>query len=120
MLSVAKRDLSIAATYELPFGQGKPFLRHANGLTNAIVGGWQISPVLVCWQGSPLRVTVAGNPLGNRTFNRPDVVAGPPLQYSYNNVYKGLPVLNTAAFSDPGQWAIGTEPRYMAGMRGPW
>ncbi len=113
-------DISIAATYELPFGKGKPFLSHVNAFTNAFVGGWQVSPVLEYWQGSPLHVTVPGNPLGNNTPNRPNVVAGQPLEYSYNNVYKGLPVLNAAAFSDPGQWAIGNEPRYVAGMRGPW
>ncbi len=41
-------DISIAATYELPFGRGKPFLGHANALVNAFVGGWQISPLIVC------------------------------------------------------------------------
>ena len=65
-------------------------------------------------------MTVAGSPLGNAAPNRPNVVPGQTLQYSYNNVYKGLPVLNAAAFSDPGQWAIGNEPRYMAGMRSPF
>ncbi len=113
-------DISIAATYELPFGRGKPFLGHANALVNAFVGGWQISPLIVCWQGSPLQITAAGDPLGNGAANRPNVVAGQTIQYSYSNVYKGLPVLNAAAFSDPGQWAIGNEPRTMSGTRSPW
>jgi hypothetical protein len=65
-------------------------------------------------------VTVAGNPLGNGTANRPNVISGQTLQYSYNNVYKGASVLNAAAFNDPGQWAIGNEPRYVAGMRNPF
>jgi hypothetical protein len=113
-------DLSLAATYELPFGRGKPFLGHANVLVNAFVGGWQISPLIVCWQGSPLQITVAGDPLGNGVANRPNIVTGQTIQYSYSNVYKGLPVLNAAAFSDPGQWAIGNEPRTMSGTRSPW
>ena len=45
---------------------------------------------------------------------------GQPLQFSYNNVYKGLPVINAAAFSDPGPWAIGNEPRYLSGLRSPF
>ena len=112
--------ITIAATYELPFGKGKQFLHDANAVTNAFVGGWQISPLLTYASGTPLQVTVAGNPLGNGTANRPNVVPGQTLQYSYNNVYKGLPVLNAAAFIDPGPWAIGNEPRYMAGMRLPF
>jgi Carboxypeptidase regulatory-like domain len=112
--------ITIAATYELPFGKGKQFLHNANAFTNALVGGWQISPLLTYASGTPQQVTVAGSPLGNSAPNRPNVVPGQTLQYSYNNVYKGLPVLNAAAFSDPGQWAIGNEPRYMAGMRSPF
>ena len=29
--------------YELPFGRGRSFLANANGLTDAVLGGWQIS-----------------------------------------------------------------------------
>ncbi len=111
--------VNIAATYELPFGKGRPFMNRG-GVVNAILGGWQISPLLTYATGTPLQVTVAGNPLGNGTSNRPNLVAGQPLQFSYANVYKGLPVLNAAAFSDPGPWAIGNEPRYVGSMRNPF
>ena len=66
-----------------------------------------------------MQVTLGGDPLGNRAANRPNVVAGQTLQYSYNNVYKGLPVLN-AAHSAIRARAIGNEPRLMSGTRGPW
>ena len=65
-------------------------------------------------------MTVAGDPLGNGTSNRPNIVAGVQQMFSYSNVYSGKPVLNAAAFSDPGQWAIGNEPRYISGIHGPW
>ncbi len=67
-----------------------------------------------------MQITVAGDPLVKWSNNRPNVVAGQTIQYSYSNVYKGLPVLNAAAFSDPGQWAISNEPRTMSGTRSPW
>ncbi|MGH9613686.1 MAG: hypothetical protein ACRD4P_11455, partial [Bryobacteraceae bacterium] len=108
--------LNIAATYELPIGPGKEFLNKHN-VASAILGGWQISPLLTYASGTPLQVTVAGDPLGNGTSNRPNLVNGQPLQHSYNNVYSGTQVLNPAAFSDPGVWAIGNEPRYVGGMR---
>ena len=40
--------------------------------------------------------------------------------FSYSNVYKGTPVINAAAFSNPGVWAIGNEPRYLSGVRSPF
>ena len=110
--------LNIAATYELPFGKGRRFM-NKGGVQNAVFGGWQLSPLLTYATGTPLQVTVPGNPLGNGTGNRPNLVSGQPLMYSYSNVYSGKPVLNAAAFSDPGPWAIGNEPRYVGGMRNP-
>jgi hypothetical protein len=109
--------LTIAATYELPFGKGRRFMNRGR-IANAAFGGWQLSPLLSYASGSPLQVGVPGNPLGIGG-NRPNLVSGQPLQYSYNNVYAGLPVINAAAFSDPGPWAIGNEPRYLSGLRSP-
>ncbi len=116
--------VNIAATYELPIGPGKAFLTKKNFI-NSILGGWQISPLLQYASGTPLEVTVAGNPLYNQVdtpSNRPNLVAGQILEYgNYASlVQQGLPVLNKAAFSDPGLYAIGDEPRYVSGMRNPF
>ena len=111
--------VNIAATYELPFGKGRTFL-NKGGITNVVLGGWQISPLLTYASGTPLQVTVGGNPLGNGTSNRPNLVSGAPQMFSYAKVYQGLPVLNAAAFQDPGPWAIGNEPRYISGIRNPF
>jgi hypothetical protein len=112
--------VNIAATYELPFGKGRKYMSNSSRLADAALGGWQVSPLLTYATGGPLQVTVPGDPLGNGTSNRPNLVAGKTLQYSYSNVYNGLPVLNSAAFSDPGKWVIGNEPRYVSGMRNPF
>jgi hypothetical protein len=111
--------ISIAGTYELPFGKNKMFLNTSNRFVDAVFGGWRLSPILSYAQGSPLEVTVAGNPLGNGP-NRPNIVPGVQQEFSYNNVYSGQAVLNAAAFSDPGPWAIGDEPRFISSIRGPW
>lgn len=111
--------LNIAATYELPFGKGRRFMNKGH-IANVAFGGWQLSPLLSYASGTPLQVGVPGNPLGGTANNnRPNLVPGQPLQYSYSGVYAGKPVLNAAAFSDPGTWAIGNEPRYLSGMRSP-
>jgi hypothetical protein len=112
--------LNIAASYELPFGKGRQFMNRG-GVTNVVLGGWNISPLLTYASGMPLQVTVPGDPLGcaepTCTSNRPNVIAGVQQQFSYNNVFSGQPVLNAAAFSNPGVWAIGNEPRELSGIR---
>jgi hypothetical protein len=50
--------------YELPFGNGKPFLSNANGVVNRIVGGFSIGAIGVWTSGSPWYVSA-----GRSTFN---------------------------------------------------
>jgi len=119
--------ISIAGTYELPFGKGRPYLNRG-GVVNAILGGWQISPILTYATGTPLfsgtggPVYVGGDPLGNgcAPCNRADVVSTSNMQFSYANVYKGLPVINKADFSDPGPWVLGNAPRVLKQLRNPF
>jgi hypothetical protein len=47
--------------YELPFGHGRHFLANANGLTDSIVGGWQISGVNTMQAGTPFNITYSPN-----------------------------------------------------------
>jgi len=120
-------NLRISGTYELPFGPGKPFL-NKRGVVGQIVGGWQISPILTYATGTPLfqgtggSVNVPGDPLANKCSdcNRANVIAGVPQMFDYNNVYKGQSVLNPAAFSNPGLWALGNAPRVLSGVRNPF
>ncbi|HWB99785.1 MAG TPA: hypothetical protein VG672_23920, partial [Bryobacteraceae bacterium] len=44
--------------YELPFGKGKRFLGNAQGVANAIVGGWQVNGITTFSLGVPFGVTV--------------------------------------------------------------
>lgn len=45
---------SISAMYQLPFGKGKSFFTNANGVVNAIVGGWQLGGVYQMQTGFPI------------------------------------------------------------------
>ena len=47
--------------YELPFVHGRHFLANANGLTDSIVGGWQISGVNTMQAGTPFNITYSPN-----------------------------------------------------------
>lgn len=121
--------INIAATYELPIGRGKPFLSNP-GLASNLLGGWQISPILTYATGTPIwsgnpggSVVYPGDPLDNgcAPCNRANVVQGVQQEVSnYNQaVSQGLPVINLAAFTNPGLWSLGNAPRVLD-IRGPW
>jgi hypothetical protein len=46
---------------ELPVGHGKRFLSHANGIEQAILGGWQLNSITVLQSGKPFNVVSNGN-----------------------------------------------------------
>ena len=52
------------AIFDLPFGSGKKWL-NSGGVTNAIVGGWQLGTIVAWQSGSPLSMYS-----GRGTFNR--------------------------------------------------
>src|SRR5581483_8283469 len=54
--------INIAGTYELPFGKGRPYMNRG-GIANAVLGGWQISPLLTYAQGTPLWSGTGGSVL---------------------------------------------------------
>jgi outer membrane receptor protein involved in Fe transport len=47
--------------YELPFGRGHHYLSTANGLTDAILGGWQVSGINTMQAGTPFNLTYTPN-----------------------------------------------------------
>ncbi len=47
----------VSAIYELPFGRGRTFGGNWNGVENAVLGGWQLSPLVTLASGFPFDVT---------------------------------------------------------------
>jgi Carboxypeptidase regulatory-like domain len=50
---------SSSVGYALPFGKGRSLLRNAEGLTNALVGGWQWQSIISYRSGVPLTPTIS-------------------------------------------------------------
>ena len=107
----------LSYTYELPFGQGKPFV-NKNRVANVLAGGWQIGAVHTYESGTPLSVTspnwdsgiFAGNLCGG--CSRPNVVPG--VNESALNgkfVYGVSRRLNPAAFTVAPNFTFGDAPR---------
>ena len=64
----ATHVLSAYAIYDLPFGKGKALAHNANKVVDAVIGGWQLSPIVTFRTGFPLPVYDAGDQSG--TFSR--------------------------------------------------
>jgi hypothetical protein len=110
--------LNITGVYELPIGPGKKLLNHGGTLARNLIGGWQLSGNFSYASGQPFGIGASGDPLLNG-FNRANLT-GQPINLNWNNYYKGLPVFNPAAFSDPGSFVPGASPRNISALRNPW
>lgn len=111
--------LSISGVYELPFGNNKAFFGNHGFVSRQIIGGWQVSGVFQYESGTPFGISASGIPL-ETGGNRANVVPGVPLHLNYKNYYANKPVFNTAAFSDPGRFAVGDAARNESGLRNPF
>ena len=64
----ATHVLSAYAVYDLPFGRGKKVGKDANRVVNAVIGGWEVSPIVSFRTGWPMPVYGAQDQSG--TFGR--------------------------------------------------
>ena len=64
----ATHVISAYAIYDLPFGRGKMLAKNANRAVDAVIGGWEVSPIVSFRTGWPLPVQGAQDESG--TFGR--------------------------------------------------
>ena len=88
-LDVTNR-LAISGIYELPFGQGKRFLTEAGGVTEALLGGWQIQGVYTYQTGFPVAFGTDG------FYNGTDPVNGSDIAFDQTSTSKWI---NTGVFT---------------------
>jgi len=78
--------LAISGTYLLPVGKGRQFLSNANGVTNAILGGWQIQTIVILRSGIPytpiVGTDVANTGIGSQRPNLNPSYSNPGFQKS--------------------------------------
>ncbi len=114
----ARQVFTANTVYELPFGEGKPFLSTA-GPTRAIFGNWSVSPILTARTGLPINVTEDRSSstvaTGYSTSQRPNRIPGvsltPP---GGSSIHRWI---NPAAFALVTGSGYGNAPRNIA--RGP-
>ena len=54
-------NVALSAGYELPFGRGRRLLGNANGVVDAVLGGWQIQGIYVWRSGRPFTPTISSD-----------------------------------------------------------
>lgn len=81
--------LTANSVYDIPVGRGRTFHPNMNAVTNALLGGWELSGILSFSSGAPLTFDVPGATLGNGYDTRPNLVGslsvphpGPQLWYN--------------------------------------
>jgi hypothetical protein len=119
----ATHVLTSYAIYELPIGRGKAIGKDMNGVLNAIVGGWQVSPIITFRTGWPLPVYGAQDLSG--TFGRgaradcislPSVSGETPIA---GNVGGFQWFTNNGNFANPAVGSFGNCAPQLGGLRGP-
>jgi len=90
--------------FELPFGRGKRFLSSANGLTQTVLGGWQLNSITTLQTGRPFNVVSNGNE-PNYPGLRPDQVGSTHIDHRSITEW-----FNTAAFQVPKGQSGSTAP----------
>ncbi len=86
--------------YQLPLGRGRTYLGGARGVTDAVLGGWDIGAIVTLQTGLPFTVGVTGDPanVGDSNFQHAEQV-GNPLPSGFKRTADEW--FNTAAFAQP-------------------
>jgi hypothetical protein len=96
--SDARHIAAINSSYELPFGEGKKFLRDVHGLAQKLAGGWTLSGIETLQSGFPFTPQLGFNPTNNGDSRNPirpswnpafngQVMEGSPNQYFNPNAF---------------------------------
>src|SRR5262249_40748307 len=110
--------------YELPFGRGRPLLRNAHRMMEAVVGGWQIAGISTYGTGTPFTVGFSQTRTGIVGWwgGNADVVSSAFYsgRQSGHDIVNGVQWFNPAAFAPPAKWTWGNSARNMLFGPGLW
>ena len=67
-----KHQASGSLSYELPIGEGKPWLSGVHGVAEKLIGGWQVNSIITLLSGFPFTPQVGSNRSGDGDTRNPD------------------------------------------------
>ena len=112
--------LVFSYVYDLPLGKGKKFLNTANGIADKIISGWGLDGVASFQSGYPLALQAQPSAINSQFYGgttRPNVISGCNKVVSGSSQSRITGWFNTACFSQPGQFAFGSESRTDPNLR---
>jgi hypothetical protein len=65
--NLAAHVFKLSGDYSLPFGKGARWARNANGVEDALIGGWKLDPIWIAESGTLANVSCQGTIGGNST-----------------------------------------------------
>lgn len=96
---------TFSGIYELPFGRGRPVGNSWNGITDAILGNWDISSIVVLRTGNPLFVTTRGDIANTQGITQvPNLLGDPNLDRDARTWDR---FFNTEVFAEPERFTLG-------------
>lgn len=117
----------ISPIIELPFGKGRRWVNRG-GITNAVLGGWEISTLATFRSGAPFGLNVLNGPrdiLGDQADGRnlrPNIVGNPNEGVQRGEPAEGIRGIywfNPSAFEAPARFTLGNVSRTVPGVLGP-
>jgi hypothetical protein len=107
-------NLVVNYAVDLPFGHNRAYFSGGNRLTNAVIGGWQVSGITTFISGQPVTFRGLANNLSNLFSSgaiRPNFVAGCQQLISAPATSRLSQWFNTSCYTQPGAFAFGNESR---------
>jgi len=106
----------VSFDYLLPIGRGRAFGNSMNRILDGIIGGWELSSIILLSSRTPLAITQSAANLweGNQ---RPNLVGDPRRLESVKDKLNNY--FNAAAFTNAATDTWGNTPRTLANYRGP-
>ncbi|HWR13569.1 MAG TPA: TonB-dependent receptor [Terriglobales bacterium] len=95
---------SATVVWQVPYGRGKRFGANANGIFDAILGGWQLSLMEQARSGQPLTMSQSNGNLGNGQSSRLNIIGDPSVADPSKDLW-----FNTAAFAAAPLYTFGNS-----------
>jgi carboxypeptidase family protein len=111
-------SFTASVIYDLPFGKGKKFGSDWNGVTNSLLGGWQVTLIEKITSGFPVPLIDSNNLSGTYfqngngdNYNRPNYVPGCNVGAANHSVVQWI---NASCFTFPAMGELGNANRVPA------
>ncbi len=101
-----RHSFTLSYLYDLPFGRGRAFLNNLQGVSQAILGNWQVNGITRLRTGFPLHPSMSVSQSGTAFGNRPDRICDGTLDNPTPAKF-----FNTSCFVVPAAGVLGNSAR---------